>query len=53
VLSTATLKRGGPSGANPLGLGRNGDICLVRPDGFIGFQGSIGQLEGYLDRFYV
>jgi hypothetical protein len=34
-----------------LGLDKH-EVCLIRPDGYVGHQGSFKELEGYLHSFY-
>lgn len=52
VLSSATLEDSSASEQSPLRLDKD-EICVIRPDGYIGYQGSARDLRSYLDRYYI
>ncbi|OEZ55488.1 FAD-dependent monooxygenase [Duganella sp. HH105] len=51
VVATGALADDDHAWRTALHLDRH-DACLVRPDGYVGFCGSLDELEQYLDRLY-
>ncbi|MHB8886103.1 MAG: FAD-dependent monooxygenase [Methylovirgula sp.] len=52
VLSVATLKDEQPMAQNQSILD-DAEICLIRPDGYIGYHGQANGISAYLGQYYV